>query len=79
MHVQQLRKEADLEIEDRIRVFYHSDDDQLTAAIGEWDEYIRGETLAGSLEQSDGETKSDKLVTVGEAKVPIWIEKSESG
>ena len=51
--VQQLRKEADLEIEDRIQVFYHTDDAELKVAVGEWSTYIQAETLADALTVSD--------------------------
>ena len=74
-HVQQLRKEAGLEIGDRIRIFYHCDDEEVAAAIAEWDEYIRAETLADSIDRRDAPKDDAKVVTVGSSKVIIWIEK----
>ncbi len=72
--VQQLRKDANLEIENRIRVGYATEDAGILQALKEWDEYVRGETLADdvSAQNPNGEVKA---VQVGEAKVPIWIEK----
>jgi isoleucyl-tRNA synthetase len=48
-HIQNLRKEAGLEVSDRIRIAYRGDPD-LESAIDEHREYIRSETLAVSLE-----------------------------
>ena len=45
-HVQQARKDAGLEIQDRIRIFYHTDDETVREAITEWNDYIAAETLA---------------------------------
>ncbi len=74
--VQQLRKEADLEIQDRIRIFYASDDEELTAAIAEWSDYIRAETLADSMEPSTEVPSDAKQGSVGSLKIFIWIQKS---
>lgn len=72
--IQQLRKDADLEIESRIRVLYQSDDQQVGQMIGEWSELIRGETLADSLMASTSGPSSSQPVNVGDFKVTIWIE-----
>jgi len=74
--VQQLRKEADLEIENRIRVQYHAADSQVAGVVAEWDEYIRTETLADAIEAASSPRDGVKEVAVGDAKVRIWIEKS---
>jgi isoleucyl-tRNA synthetase len=74
--VQQLRKEANLEIQDRIRIFYSSDDQELLAAIAEWSDYIKSETLADSIEQSSNVPPGTKQGAVGTLKIAIWIEKS---
>ncbi len=73
--VQQLRKDADLEIEDRIEVGFLAADPEVVTAITEWDDYIRGETLANALEKGDAAPDSAKAVKVGEVSVPLWIEK----
>jgi isoleucyl-tRNA synthetase len=72
--VQQLRKDANLEIESRIRVYYVSDDQQIAEMLNEWGNLIRGETLAESLNQTQQVPDGVDSVTVGEAKVSIWIE-----
>ncbi len=74
--VQQLRKEAGLEIQDRIQIFYASDDQELLTAIKEWSDYIQTETLANSIELSHQVPSEAKSNAVGQLKVPIWIEKS---
>jgi isoleucyl-tRNA synthetase len=73
--VQQLRKDADLEIEDRIRVSYAAENAVVTQAVTEWDEYIRSETLADSITRVDKAPEGVAKVLIGDAEVPIWIEK----
>ncbi len=71
--VQQLRKDADLEIEDRIRIFHHSADPAVTAALTEWADYIRSETQADALEPASAVPPDVKTAAIGEAKLPVWI------
>ena len=81
----QLRNLMDLEIQDRIRVCYHSGDEGVRAAIKEWDEFIKNETLADSVENSEEATartspqtsdpQSAKSVAVGESEIRLLIEK----
>jgi isoleucyl-tRNA synthetase len=72
--VQQLRKDANLEIQARINVFNSTDDADVLSAIAAWTDYIKAETLADSLERSDTVPHHAKPVTVGNAKVTMWIE-----
>lgn len=72
--VQQLRKDADLEIQARINVCYSTDDANVLAALQNWGDYIRGETLADSLSLELTVPADVKPVTIGNAKLPIWIE-----
>ncbi|MFK7817405.1 MAG: DUF5915 domain-containing protein, partial [Planctomycetaceae bacterium] len=72
-HVQQLRKDADLQITDRIEVAYSSDSDIVTACVAKWGEYICGETLAKSLNASQEDFGDTKSVSVGEEKVQLRI------
>tara|TARA_R110002072_G_scaffold302615_1_gene486828 strand:- start:104899 stop:108543 length:3645 start_codon:yes stop_codon:yes gene_type:complete len=70
--VQQLRKDADLQIQDRIKVQFQSDSSDIATAVAEWSDYIQNETLAESIEP--GEAASDvKPVSIGNAKAQIWI------
>ncbi|MBX3450019.1 MAG: class I tRNA ligase family protein [Planctomycetaceae bacterium] len=71
-HIQQLRKDADLEIEQRIRVGYQSDDTAIADMLATWSDYIRGETLADEL-TADTPPAEAKSVIVGEAKFPLWM------
>lgn len=48
-YVQNARKEADLNVDDRIRLSLRTDDAQLTAAIKEFTDEIARETLAGEI------------------------------
>jgi isoleucyl-tRNA synthetase len=50
--VQELRKEADLMVDERIDLFYHATD-RLTKAVSSHRDYILGETLALKLEEVD--------------------------
>jgi isoleucyl-tRNA synthetase len=74
--VQQLRKDADLEIEDRIRVFYLTDDAEVLTAIREWDEYIRSETLTDELTRASRAPAGVKDALIGDVPTPVWIEKA---
>jgi isoleucyl-tRNA synthetase len=70
--VQQLRKDADLQIQDRIKVQFQSDAAAIAAAVAEWTDYIRNETLADSIEP--GKAAADvKSVSIGDAKAQIWV------
>jgi isoleucyl-tRNA synthetase len=73
--VQQLRKEADLEIENRIRVTYAAENGEVETAISEWSDYIRSETLADSITRAPRAPADAKTALVGDVQVPIWIEK----
>lgn len=72
--VQQLRKDANLEIQARIKVCYSTDDANVLTALQSWGEYIRGETLADSVSLESTVPSDVKPVTIGNAKLPIWID-----
>jgi len=71
--VQQLRKDANLNIHDRIRIEYHSADNTVQSMVAEWGEYIKGETLADSIEFSITPGADSRSVTVGDSQTQIWI------
>lgn len=48
--IQETRKQADFHISDRIRVTIKTEDEKVKEAINRWDEYIKEQTLALSLE-----------------------------
>jgi isoleucyl-tRNA synthetase len=72
-HVQQLRKDADLNIQDRIRIEYHAEDNQLQAMVAEWADYIQGETLSDTIDFSATPNTEANTVSVGSVKATIWI------
>jgi len=74
--IQQLRKDADLEIENRIRISYSTTDEQVQTMLTEWSDLIQCETLADSLVSSNEAPANAKPVNVGDAKVFVWIEKA---
>jgi isoleucyl-tRNA synthetase len=74
--VQQIRKDLSLEIEDHIRVTYHSDSAELTGAVEEWSAFIRGETLADSLAASPSAKEAGKQVTIGDGKMRLAVTKA---
>jgi isoleucyl-tRNA synthetase len=74
-HVQQLRKEADLEIEDRIAIYFQSDEAVIATALTEWAEYIRAETQADTIEPSSAAPADAKTALIGETKLLVWIVK----
>jgi isoleucyl-tRNA synthetase len=73
--IQQLRKDANLEIENRICVSYSTTDKQVLTMFTEWSALIQGETLADRLTSSIDAPADAKPVNVGDAKVVLWIEK----
>ncbi len=72
-HVQQARKDANLEIEQRIRIGVETADDAVRAMLEDWSITICGETLANSLGTAVAPANA-KSVMVGECEASIWIE-----
>jgi isoleucyl-tRNA synthetase len=70
--IQQMRKDAGLEIEQHIRITYATDFPEAHAAVTEWTDYIRGETLADGLIAGFATTDAKK-VTIGEYAVNVEI------
>ncbi len=71
-HVQQLRKDADLEMSDRIRLRFDTVDETLAAAVESWAEYIQAETLALSLDRGLLD-EPDRVAKVGGSEVKLSI------
>ena len=76
--VQNLRKECDLNIEDRISLRYQAGE-KASAAVIEWADYIQGETLATSM-SADGalEGTDAKQVKLSDEKVWISLAKAKT-
>ena len=61
-HIQQIRKDIGLEIQDHITVEWRCEDKGIIAAIGEHADYIRNETLCDAIAAADaGEGKKVKI------------------
>ncbi|WP_438456221.1 isoleucine--tRNA ligase [Wolbachia endosymbiont of Kerria lacca] len=68
--IQETRKQADFHISDRIRVIIKAEDEKVKEAINRWDEYIKEQTLALSLDtnkeiEADFYSKEYQGLTVG--------------
>lgn len=72
-HIQQLRKDAALDIQDRIHIEYSCEETDVQSMVAEWSTYICTETLADSVESVSSAPSDAKLVTIGGATVQIWI------
>jgi isoleucyl-tRNA synthetase len=74
-HVQQLRKEAGLKVEEHIRLAWQTDDPELAATLQEWAPYICQETLCQGLSQGQLGGGVSKLVQVGGKKVRLELQR----
>ncbi|MEM7356652.1 MAG: DUF5915 domain-containing protein, partial [Acidobacteriota bacterium] len=61
-HIQQMRKELDLQVTDRIAITYATDAEKMIAAVTDFGERIAGETLADTLDK--GEATDGKKVEI---------------
>jgi isoleucyl-tRNA synthetase len=74
-HVQILRKERELELDDHIRLSYTTESRTLKGAIEEWLDYIKAETLA--IEARDTIAGDpDKRIEICDERVALKIDKS---
>jgi isoleucyl-tRNA synthetase len=71
--IQQLRKDAGLNIQDRIAITCSSDHNAVAEMIGEWGDYIRTETLADSIQSSP--LPDGRPVSLGDCDARVAIEK----
>ncbi|MEO7803246.1 MAG: isoleucine--tRNA ligase [Actinomycetota bacterium] len=75
-HLQQLRKDSELNIEDRIESAFTTVDDHLLSAIAHWTDYICTETQSDSLTCGDPSWQSPGTeVSLGTATLLLWIRK----
>ncbi|MFW5815046.1 MAG: DUF5915 domain-containing protein, partial [Spirochaetota bacterium] len=72
--IQNLRKESGLEVSDRIRLRI-SGPEELREAVENNEEYLMGETLALSLDWTDGEAATT-TVTLGDLACSVSVEKA---
>jgi isoleucyl-tRNA synthetase len=71
--IQQLRKDRDLEISERINIFATLVEPETKRAIEEWRAYICAETLSDSLQLKDDSPETARAVEVGDRQIMIWI------
>ena len=72
--IQQLRKDAGLNIQDRIRIHYAADEAVVREMVAEWQPYIAEETLALTITERSTAPSDAKSVVAGDSTVRIWIE-----
>ena len=68
-HIQNLRKERNLNVTDRIVIRYYADD-EVSTAIQKWDKTIKEETLASDIKIDD---RAMVIVDVCEINIKIDI------
>lgn len=74
--IQDLRKEADYQVDDHIAVLVEIDADEVRDAITQFADYIRRETLADELSQNGNlEWDKEKIVDIEGAQVKIAVKK----
>jgi len=76
-HVQQLRKEADLEMSAHIRLRYDTDDDRVASAVETWAEYIRAETLTLDIRRGLLD-EPDRVAKVGGSPIKLSLAEARS-
>ena len=74
-HIQQLRKEIGLEIQDHITVNYHSEDKTINIAVDKHSDYICGETLCNKI-STTGNITDAKEVKIASALVSLLVTKA---
>jgi isoleucyl-tRNA synthetase len=75
-HIQNLRKDRGLNIEDRIQLRY-SGGEETRRAVSEWADYIKGETLAVAFDEDSELTKPEaKEVKIAGQKILIDLKKA---
>ncbi len=74
--VQQARKEADLQVDDRIKLSLQTDNNELAQAIKGHQENIATETLAVTLEEQVDKSSFAKTVKLGDSELTVALKRS---
>jgi len=74
-HIQQLRKDKGLNIEDRIKVRWHTDDAELAQAIDEWKDYICRETLCLQMSAAEDTWPEARTVRLAGKELHLDLER----
>ncbi len=78
-HVQQLRKEAELEENERIHIVWSNvgqQSEEIAAMLVDWQEIIMNETRSDDIKQTEAGSAKGRSVAVGDAKIALRIERS---
>ncbi|MGE0823838.1 MAG: isoleucine--tRNA ligase [Candidatus Binatia bacterium] len=75
-HIQQLRKDAGYQVEDRIVVSYETEEQQLATAITSHREYIQQETLARSLLHSTPHGDKVETLTIEGQRLTLGLQRA---
>ena len=77
-HIQSLRKQSSLNVDDRIHLRIYTDDSFITAAVGQFKEYITAETLSNELTTDSSETyKHSQIINYSGKQVSISLRKAD--
>ncbi|MCK5271450.1 MAG: hypothetical protein KAJ52_02695, partial [Sedimentisphaerales bacterium] len=74
-HIQQTRKEIDLQIQDHILVQWQAKDENIQQAIMEHKNYIEKETLCEEMTEMENGLKPTKEIIIGDSKLMLLVEK----
>ncbi|WP_013629856.1 class I tRNA ligase family protein [Rubinisphaera brasiliensis] len=74
--IQQARKDADFEIEDRITIQYYASDADVQTAVTTWSDYICNETLATELKSVGAAADEMQSATVGDQELNFSVIRS---
>lgn len=75
--IQNRRKELDLDFTDRIRLGIHTDSKELKAALRDFEEYIKGETLAVQVTAGPISSAEGVRLKLGEAEVEVFVVRAD--
>ena len=75
--IQNMRKENDFEVTDRIEIYFDNLSDQVKEAVQNKTEYIKHETLALEILNSKPNNLNLKEITIGEESLTIGIRKKQ--
>jgi isoleucyl-tRNA synthetase len=74
--LQNLRKDLGFEVSDRVCIFYRVEDDGVAGAVEAFSDYVKGETLADSLESVDSLKGEGSNVDIDGVVIAVSIEKT---
>ncbi len=74
--VQNLRKEADLNVSDRIKVGLSTDAEDIQKAIAEYQDYIKDETLAVEISADKLNSEWESVLNLGDHGMVVMIERA---